>query len=308
MPVEREPIGPGVYFGLSEDAYHKDPALGSSDLRQLLVSGPDYWWTSALNPRRAVKEATEAQVFGSALHKLVLEGRQAFEALYVSRPDDLVRLDAKARATLCPNSEIVLKGEDFDRILIAGSLITSNPELATAFEGGMPEVSVFWPGPDGVRLKARFDYLKAPGIGDLKSIRNSRGLPFTEACRRAIADHRYDIQAAHYLDARAALRGLAHDGLTFGDHDAAWLRRVAASAQFGFAWVFFQANEAPVTWATSISSGNPILDVAAGSIRNALETYRTFMAAFGPDEMWVLTDPVNELDIAELPAWWARAA
>ena len=73
----------------------------------------------------------------------------------------------------------------------------------------MPEVSVFWEHEmdDGfvVPCKARFDYLKGRGVGDIKTIRNPYGRPFGEACMRHIVDYRYDIQAAHYLAARAEL-------------------------------------------------------------------------------------------------------
>ena len=120
----------------------------------------------------------------------MLEGNQAFSVRYVRRPDDLARLDAKAKAQLCPNGETVIEGNDFDRIKVSGELIAKNPELAAAFEGGVPEVSVFWERPldDGfvVRCKARFDYLKIRGVGDSKSISNYMGRPFGErACARS---------------------------------------------------------------------------------------------------------------------------
>src|SRR5262249_10632975 len=154
----------------------------------------------------------------------------------------------KLKSELCPNGEHVLDGEDFDRILISGEMIARNPDLASALEGGMPEVSVFWRHVlDGfpIRCKARFDYLKIRGIGDLKSIRNWAGRPFAEACTRAIVDYRYDLQAAHYLEGRARVQGFVIAKLVYGDHDTAWLGRVAAAQSFAFQWVFYQADGAP---------------------------------------------------------------
>ena len=298
----------GIYFDLPEDDYHADPAVGGTALPRLLASGPDYWWQSPLNPNQPERKPSPSLEFGRALHKLVLEGRQAFGVRYVRRPDDLVRLDAKAKAVLCPNGESVLDGDDFDRIVVSGELIAKNPDLAAAFEGGVPEVSMFWEQPldDGfvVRCKARFDYLKIRGVGDLKSIRNYMNRPFGEACARAIVDHRYDLQAAHYLEGRAELARMVADGLVFGDHDPAWLKRAADSRAFAFQWVFFQAEGAPITWSRSLSPGNPILDIAERDRGKALQTYREFKQAFPDGEMWLLREPVTELDINDLPRWY----
>jgi PDDEXK-like uncharacterized protein DUF3799 len=298
----------GIFFDLPEDDYHADPALGSTDLRRLLASGPDYWWQSPLNPNPPERKASPALDFGRALHKLVLEGNQAFSVRYVRRPDDLVRLDAKAKAQLCPNGETVIDGDDFDRIKVSGELIAKNPDLAAAFEGGVPEVSVFWEETldDGfvVRCKARFDYLKIRGVGDLKSIRNYMSKPFAEACTRSIVEYRYDMQAAHYLQGRGQLGRLVEDGLVFGDHDAAWLKRTAACQTFAFQWVFFQAEGAPITWSRSLSPGNPILDIAERDRTKALQVYRQFKQAFADGEMWLLTEPVTELDLNSLPRWF----
>jgi len=298
----------GIYFDLDEDTYHQDLALGSTDLRRLLSSGPDFWWQSGLNPNPPERKESPALNFGRALHKLVLEGSQAFAVRYVRRPDDLARLDAKSKAKLCPNNETVLDGDDFDRIKVSGELIAKNPDLAAAFEGGVPEVSVFWEHTldDGfvVRCKARFDYLKIRGVGDLKSIRNYMGRPFAEACGRSIVEYRYDIQAAHYLEGRAEVRRMVEDGLVFGDHDPAWLRRAADCEQFAFQWVFFQAEGAPITWSRSLSPGNPILDIAERDRGKALLIYRDFKQAFPDGDMWLLNEPVTEIDINELPAWF----
>lgn len=306
MPVDRLPDG--VYFDLPDDEYHQALALGSTDLKRLLASGPDYWWWSPLNPQPQERAASPQQEFGKALHKLVLEGTQAFESLYVRRPDDLARLDAKAKAILAPNGETVLASDDYDRIQISGRLIADHPDLATAFEGGVPEVSVFWHHTldDGfiVPCKARFDYLKPRGIGDLKSIRNLFGRPFQEACTRAIVDYRYDIQAAHYLAGRAELAHLVADGAVYGDHDPAWLKRVADTKSFGFMWVFFQAEGAPITWAKSVSPGNSILAIGERDRDAAMNTYRTYRQTFADGAQWLLREPVTELEITQMPAWY----
>jgi hypothetical protein len=57
-------FSPGVYFGLDEDRYHADPALGSSHKKKLLGDPAAYWWDSPLNPAREEKEDTPAIIRG----------------------------------------------------------------------------------------------------------------------------------------------------------------------------------------------------------------------------------------------------
>jgi hypothetical protein len=206
----------------------------------------------------------------------------------------------------------ILNGDDYDRIVVASQMISRNPELARAFQGGMPEVSIFWeqPVPEAgtvIRCKARLDYLKVRGIGDLKSIRNVFGIQFPAACRKNIANYRYDVQAAHYMRARATLPGHVAAGAVFGDHDPEWLARVAAADEYAFAFVFYQATQAPITWACSLSPGNPILEFGTADVDRALLNYARFYERYGTEAAWILAEPVAELDLSEMPAWFGRS-
>ena len=315
-----KPAGPGIYFGMDEIEYHSHPALGSTDIRRVLRSAPDYWWNSWMNPHRPPineNKPTPARLFGKAFHKLVLEGKEAFDAEYVRRPDDAANATPtqKAATTKAANAAAAqvgkqsLHGEDYDRIIVAAEMIARNPNLAGAFDGGASEVSVIWDHPTikDLQLKVRFDKLKPRGIGDLKSIANERGREFNQACRMAISDHRYDIQAKHYLNGRAVLPDLVRKGLVYGEHDAEWLFRVAATADYGFQWVFFQSGDSPISKGITFSPDNPIAEIAQDHIDHALTIWDQFYQQFGT-EMWLLTDPVEELSIDEMPAWFARAA
>jgi hypothetical protein len=74
-----EVIPDGIHFGLDEDAYHADPALGSSDIKAIAMDPVDWQFMRITGER----EETDAMILGSALHKRLLEGRAAFEAAYV---------------------------------------------------------------------------------------------------------------------------------------------------------------------------------------------------------------------------------
>lgn len=79
-------LAPGVYFNMPDTRYHADPALGSGDVRDLKTCAMYYWQHSAMNPLRDADTDTPDLLFGRALHKIVLEGRTAFEAAYAVTP------------------------------------------------------------------------------------------------------------------------------------------------------------------------------------------------------------------------------
>ncbi|ACB80874.1 hypothetical protein Mpop_2719 [Methylorubrum populi BJ001] len=194
--IPHEGHEPGVYFGMSEDAYHSDPAIGSTDIRKLLTAPSEFHYSWAGNPEREQQEETEALTFGHAVHRLVLEGTQAFLAEYAPKPDGpdvLVTADdmkgwLKARGLLDKgtkeamadrilaidpsvkiqdvilaehkrNGRKILSDAAYRRIMLASAYITKNPHLARSFSGGQSEVSVFWIR-RGIRMKCRFDYLR----------------------------------------------------------------------------------------------------------------------------------------------------
>ena len=80
-----EPIihSPGIYFNLSDDLYHADPALGSSSIKALSVDAYEYQFDRLYGEDKD----TDALIFGSALHARILEGRAAFEAKFCSEFD-----------------------------------------------------------------------------------------------------------------------------------------------------------------------------------------------------------------------------
>jgi hypothetical protein len=77
-------IADGVYFGLDAETYHRVPALSASGIKNLLISGPDFWYRCPwLNPNYEDEETdTVARIAGRAYHKRILEGREAFRSAY----------------------------------------------------------------------------------------------------------------------------------------------------------------------------------------------------------------------------------
>ncbi len=81
-------LPPGVYLNLDEETYHSDWSLGSTALKVLQQSPPDWWWFSPFNTAEQPEpeKDTDERRLGTALHKIVLEGIPAYEAAYDIRP------------------------------------------------------------------------------------------------------------------------------------------------------------------------------------------------------------------------------
>jgi hypothetical protein len=73
----------GIYFGLPEQIYHADDALGSTSIRDL-AREPIKWQYERMRPRKEVEP--EHLKWGHAWHCRVLEGRQAFDERYAKVP------------------------------------------------------------------------------------------------------------------------------------------------------------------------------------------------------------------------------
>ncbi|MBF0626291.1 MAG: PD-(D/E)XK nuclease-like domain-containing protein [Magnetococcales bacterium] len=78
---------PGVWFGLPFEDYLAVPALSASGVKKFRASPMTFWAHSWMNPEHEVPMATPAMDFGTAFHKLILEGPGAFDAAYAIEPE-----------------------------------------------------------------------------------------------------------------------------------------------------------------------------------------------------------------------------
>lgn len=124
---------PGIYFGLDEAAYHADHALGSGSIRALAKCPIHYWLDSHMNPLREPEKESEALLFGRALHKLVLEGVEAFQMAYRCEPDP------------ADYPEAIVTADDCKRALraLGGKQSGSKPELVARLREADPG-AVLW--------------------------------------------------------------------------------------------------------------------------------------------------------------------
>ena len=330
---QQKTIPLGLHFGLPFERYLEDPGLGSGDIRKLAMNPSDYWFESAMNPEQPRRKDKKHFMLGHALHKLVLEGKDAFDEVFLRGPtvDDALSSGMKGVATKRANAEaaqsglIMLKADEYDGIARWAAAILRNPYLTEAFKGGFGEVSVFWER-EGVRLKGRFDYLKImkrPGYmlaanGDLKTVENIYGDNFKRVCRQAIERYHYDAQAAHYIDGLAHIPEMIIKGHHFfGDHDPAemmvWLSNfLTPDIRFAWQWIFVQKNGFPTTCSFSMTPGmdgapgSAIFETGAAKVNRGLQNYINCMDKFGTDKPWEEFEPPEELMSEDMPYNYVR--
>jgi hypothetical protein len=207
---------PGVY-DLPAEAYHADPveggSLSSTGARMLLPpSCPALFQHNRQNPppTRKVWE------LGTAAHQLVL-GAGA-ELVLVDRPRwDTNEVKAEI-AAIRERGGVPLKKAEWDQVHAMAAALRRHPVAARLFEPGTgnPERTLVWQDAEtGVWCRAMLDWLPngAPGqrliVPDYKSCLSAQPDKFA----RAMADHGYHIQLAHYLAGVRAL-GLGDERAT----------------------------------------------------------------------------------------------
>jgi hypothetical protein len=301
-------IPDGIYFGMPDTVYHADPALGSTGIKKLIDNAPDYWWDSPLNPARPEDDDTPAKVFGRQFHQCVLEGVDKFKAGHAPQHLPGNRKDGMDEiAKIKEAGKVPVKFKDYAKILAASAFIKANKTLANAFEGGVPEVSVFWT-EGGIRYKVRLDYLKMNAIADLKSLANMYGKEFSRACRDAVAGYDYIVSAEHYRHGRMQMSRLIKEGKVYNvpEDMMPWLINVAGNKTFAFVFVFYQKDGAPISHGIKLSPGNPLFGYARQMIVKAIDNYNRYLAEFGTDSAWVPTTQLDELDETDLPVWYQQ--
>lgn len=174
--------------------YHAHPALGSTQIRELLRSPAHFKALGA-------KEATPAMQLGTLVHTLVLEP-DTFEERYIVAP----KVDRRTKAGKVEWAEFQAAAGDREVIDAATNgkareiavSVRTHARAAKLLEAATArEESLFWEDEEtGVECKCRPDARAASGlVVDLKTARDASPHGF----QRAVASHGYHIQAAHYM-------------------------------------------------------------------------------------------------------------
>lgn len=238
-PIEY--LGVGLHYGVPASAYHADPcfvpSLSSGAARTLLSKSPAH--AQMENPRIGGKsrESTSAMDTGSLIHA-ILSGSQ--DEISVGAFDDFRTNAAKTWSDdVRAMGKIPVLAADYEEAQVAAGYVRSRAAQGITIRSPFSpeakhEVTAIWRDGD-VFCRARYDVLvtdadKCADIYDWKSTKDisDRGI------EKAIANYRYDIQAAFYL------RGLESLGFK--------------PMQLSFIFVFFE-SVAPFTVRRACLSG-----------------------------------------------------
>lgn len=344
MHKEKTLIAPGIYFHLDEEEYRADPALGSTDLKNLLFDPLVYWTYSPLNPNRQPRETSDLHE-GRVKHLRILEGRKKFRQTYVPRqrkedfdelldtnddlrgwlksarlptngnkPDLIKRvLDEDPEARIwqmikdqfehwceeegkVPTSDWLLEAAEYN-----ARFVEENEEAAKLFCNGYPEVSIFWE-EEGIRCKARIDYLKARAAVDYKTYTNNIGTPIEKVLHNQMASYGYDLQAAHYMRGLDALQNMS-DGIATDTDDHAFVGALLESPGHTFWFVFQMKGPAPLVTIKEFPRRLIAYENAMMKREKALNTWVRCAEKFGLDQVWKEDHPPSPFDDESFPMW-----
>lgn len=188
----------GIAFGLPHDAYHGHHAVSKSGLDRLDKSPAHYRAYLA-----GEDKDTDAKRLGRLLHMAILEpGRFATEAVVTPKINKRSNEGKAAWEEFCRlhvGCEIIKDEEEAQTLRYIQESVLSHPTAGALLSyQGQAEVSAFWTDPEtGLACRCRPDKVLGGGvIVDLKSARDASPRGFA----KAVAEHRYHVQEAFYLD------------------------------------------------------------------------------------------------------------
>lgn len=189
MKLNIEAPEPGIYENVPDEDYFAIEACNNSKL-SLLGKTPAH---SKLKP-----SATEAMLFGRAVHCYVLEGKAEFLKRY-KVTKKMSRNTKVWKALVKEESREVLQVQEMAQIFGVRKGIQNHPRAKELLSGGKKEVVVIWYDQQtGILCKAKIDYMSDPALGyivDLKTTKSANPKEFA----RAIINLGYHRQAYHYL-------------------------------------------------------------------------------------------------------------
>jgi len=266
---------------LSNDAYHRNPAVGSTSLKKLLDVTPARLRFLLDNPE---EKRSEALVFGSLLHSLILEPDTVFDRYVI----ETEKLQDKTKAVRNGGSKEIWEdlkktADATGKDLVKNELWLATQSAANAIKshdffhviaGSRKEVSLFSM-IEGVSCKARYDaWNQDMGIViDLKTMRRSLS---NRAIQREIIDRAYHLSAAMYL-------------------------RVGRELKLNttkFVWMFIE-NFPPYS-CRFVEASKALIETGERDFLHCLEIYRDCMER----NYW--PDYAKQVSVIEPPEWYVN--
>lgn len=291
----------GIYFDLPEEEYHADPAIGSSGIKNLIVSPLKFWIKSAYNPDK-IEEEEKANHFnlGDFVHDVLFDKSKSF----VTKPKGMsfATTAGKSWKSMVPEGTIILKHEQkqaADLIFMA----LKETGVSQQFVDGAPEVSFFWTEKSSAgefRCKIRIDYLKADMEFDAKTFQNSMSKDEETILAHTIANNRYHISAFWYDRGIELLRKSVRSGGSRAvksglPGNLPLINRIQDHDKKTPHWyVFMETGGVPNIYVRRFMSHDPDTGelngywrAAKNEVERATNAFARCMAEYGPDKPWI---------------------
>lgn len=213
MNAKTEPITPGYYRELSNEAYHKGPGVSKSQLDLIHKSPALFQWSKAA-PEDDEKKASLN--LGDAVHAILLEPHR-FALEYAVAPECDRRTKAgkeqweefEAQA----GSKVILSAEEGRKIQLIRESAMAHPHARWLLEAhGDAEASIYWrERTTGQLARCRPD--KAiPSLGWIVDVKTTADI---EKFARSVYEYRYHVQDSFYSDGYEAEFGEQPAGFVF---------------------------------------------------------------------------------------------
>lgn len=310
----------GIYFGLSNEEYHNDRAIGCSNIKDLLTSPSDYWWNSPFNPQRE-SEPTKAMELGTALHCLLMEPKK-FEQEYIILPKLEINSNFYKIESQKPNflqnfalrkakdaktfeyigSKQDISEKDFNHIKTAVDRVKSLSTARELLKSGVSEVSIFWKDKEtGLMCKCRHDYLTPWHSVDYKSMADKIS---KNKINKTIAEYQYYLQDAWYLEGLKRIKEflIKNNVIAPQGVNQNWWKAFLETEKQDFIFLF-QSKKQPFTVRLK-TFGEDVREAALNKCKEALEIYVRSYEKYGVDE-WKDEEEnfIETLTFDDLPAY-----
>jgi hypothetical protein len=196
MEADAMSYSPGVYEGISNADYHRDPALGSTSLKTLATRTPAHYQHDLTHPK-----FSDAFTLGTAAHSLILED-DASGIEVVDAENWLTKAAKEAKADALAEGKQPLLSKEWAQVQAMRDAVMAHPAVSASFTGHRAEHSVFWE-EDGLMLKCRPDAWHPGLLVDLKTTRSADPNEFGKTAH----EFGYHQSAAHYIDGVKAATG-----------------------------------------------------------------------------------------------------
>ena len=293
-------IKEGIYFNLSNEDYHNDPAISCSGVKNLLDCPTKYWWNSPLNQNKEPLD-TKALRIGKLYHCLLLEPKKFEDEFLVLPKGKLVKSFLKERGL--KEDDVIhltqIREPDIEGAKEAIQEIKNDKFYNGWFDGGYPEVSIFWKDQEtGLMCRCRFDYLNTKFAIDYKTTEDVTDV------KKAVSNYNYNLQSAIYLRGLASL--ISNDDFIVegNDKQKEWFKSFKENLNGNFQFRFlFQEKKAPYI-SRAITLASDILKPSIEVFEKALSIYLDNFNEYGKEKWGSGYNKIEEITLFDMPSYW----